>query len=184
MRGIGKCFRIYCHQNHKRWPELLSKFDKWLNGSVSDSTGYSPIDLMHNKPKPDLFKKFLTREADKLPPRKSIQEKAMKAYLRMKEKAAHRNRKREIGKALRNLQTVHLVLVKWQAVSDAVAGESSKFVRPYQGPFKVSKLYTPSAYGITEHRGRRAEYSIKILSNYTLESTEQTNDRNILMINT
>jgi hypothetical protein len=112
MREIGKFCRIYCHQNHKRWPELLSKIEKWLNDSVSDSTGYSPIELMHDKPKPDFLKKFLTKEADELPPLESFQEKAMKAYLRMTEKAAQRNRKRKMGKALWNPQIGDLVFIK------------------------------------------------------------------------
>jgi hypothetical protein len=41
MREIGKFCRIYSHQAHKKWPMLLSKIEEWLNGTTSDSTGYT-----------------------------------------------------------------------------------------------------------------------------------------------
>lgn len=31
MREIGNFCRIYCHQAHKKWPELLPKMEEWLN---------------------------------------------------------------------------------------------------------------------------------------------------------
>jgi hypothetical protein len=98
MREIGKFCKIYCHQNHKKWPELLPKIEEWINGSVSDSTGYAPVELMFDEPRPDVFKKFLVKEADQLPPCESLQDKVLKAYLRMKERAARRNLKRKSGK--------------------------------------------------------------------------------------
>jgi transposase InsO family protein len=39
MREIGKFCKIYCNKSHKIWPELLSEIERWLNGTVSDSTG-------------------------------------------------------------------------------------------------------------------------------------------------
>jgi hypothetical protein len=59
MREIGKFCRIYCNETHKRWPELLSHIEGWINGTLSDSTGYSPVELIFDSPKADLFEEFL-----------------------------------------------------------------------------------------------------------------------------
>jgi transposase InsO family protein len=35
MRELGKYFRIYCHETHKKWPELVPYIEDELNSSVS-----------------------------------------------------------------------------------------------------------------------------------------------------
>jgi hypothetical protein len=59
MREIGKFCRIYRHEAYKRWPELLSHIEGRLNGTLSDSTGYSPVGLIFDSPWPGLFEEFL-----------------------------------------------------------------------------------------------------------------------------
>jgi len=59
MREIGKFCHIYCNEAHKRWPELASHIEGWLNGTLSDSTGYSPIELIFDGPRPGLLKNSL-----------------------------------------------------------------------------------------------------------------------------
>jgi hypothetical protein len=61
MREIGKFCRIYCNETHKKWPELLSHIEGWINRMPSELTGYSPVEQMFNYPKPDLFEKFLKK---------------------------------------------------------------------------------------------------------------------------
>jgi transposase InsO family protein len=39
MKELSKFCRIYCHQNHKRWADLLSQIEQWLNKTVASSTG-------------------------------------------------------------------------------------------------------------------------------------------------
>jgi len=56
-REIGKFCRIYCNEAHKRWPELLLHIEGWLNGTLSNSTGYSPVELIFNSRRPDMFEK-------------------------------------------------------------------------------------------------------------------------------
>jgi hypothetical protein len=91
MRELNKFFRIYCTQNHKRWPELIPHIEKWINESVAESTGYSPIELMEGKCRPDLFDKLLKKDPDQLPQTEKAEEKALKAYARLKMKAERRN---------------------------------------------------------------------------------------------
>jgi hypothetical protein len=68
MRESGKFCHIYCNETHKKWQELLSHVEGWINGTPSDSTGYSPVELMFNDPKPDLFEKFLKKGLERKPP--------------------------------------------------------------------------------------------------------------------
>jgi len=41
---LSKFFRIYCHDNHTKWAELLPHIEEWLNKIVKE--GYSPTELM------------------------------------------------------------------------------------------------------------------------------------------
>jgi len=61
MREISKFCKIYCSQNHRKWAELLPKIEKWLNTTVADSTGFTPVELLLETKKPDLFEKILTK---------------------------------------------------------------------------------------------------------------------------
>jgi hypothetical protein len=72
MKDIGKFFKIYFFQNHRKWPELLPKVQEWLNHTMADSAGFCPVELMFNESRPDLFKKFLKKDADQLPPGDSL----------------------------------------------------------------------------------------------------------------
>jgi hypothetical protein len=43
---------------------------------------------MWDEPRPDLLREILSKTADELPPTESLQNKVLKAYLKMKERAA------------------------------------------------------------------------------------------------
>ena len=46
MKETGKLRKIYCHQPHRKWPELLPKIEEWLNDTVAYSTGYIRMELV------------------------------------------------------------------------------------------------------------------------------------------
>ena len=75
------------------WPELLSHIEGWLNGTLSDSTGYNPVELIFDSPRPDLFEEFLKKRSEQKPPAEGLQEKVLKACVRMKKKVAKRNKR-------------------------------------------------------------------------------------------
>jgi DNA polymerase elongation subunit (family B) len=154
MREIGKFCRIYCHRNHRKWPELLGKIEDWLNGTVSSSTGYTPIELMLGKPKPDLFQRIVAKSADQKSQEESAEDKALKAFLQMKLKAESRDRKRKLGRATWNPQVDDRVLVKRQNISNAEANTTSKFTELFEGSFRITRLIPPSAYEVTGQDGR------------------------------
>jgi hypothetical protein len=154
MTEIGTFCRIYCHEAHKRWPELLSHIEGWLNGTLSDSTGYSPVELIFDSPRPDLFEEFLKKGSEQKPPAENLQEKVLKAYIRMKEKAAKRNKRGKNSSSKWKPQVGDLVLAKCQAVSDAAGGITKKFARPYDGPWKVTRVINPTTYEVADEQGK------------------------------
>jgi len=60
-KELSKFFRIYCHENHKKWAELLPSIEEWLNKTVASSKGFSPLELMFVCRKPSLFDKLLPK---------------------------------------------------------------------------------------------------------------------------
>jgi hypothetical protein len=99
MRELRKYFRIYCNTTHKKWPELLPCIKEWLNSSVSETTGYAPIELLGGEPRPDIFRELLKNEPDQLPVEGTLAEKLLKAYAKSKSNGEKRNRKRKTGKS-------------------------------------------------------------------------------------
>jgi hypothetical protein len=88
MRELSKFFRIYCHDNHKKWAELLPHIEGWLNKTVAR--------LMFGDRKPSIF--------DMLPELKQdtsdIEDSEIKLereFSRIKRKAAERERTRKKG---------------------------------------------------------------------------------------
>lgn len=148
FKEIGAFFKICCFQNHRRWPELLPKVEEWLNHTRADSAGFCPVDLMFNESRPDLFKKFLKKDADQLPPDESLSDKVLRAYLRMKLKAFRRKKHQKRGQHEWKPQVGDLVPYRCQPVSEAAKGVTSKFTRPYEGPWRITKLIPPSSYEI------------------------------------
>jgi hypothetical protein len=65
----------------------------------------------------------------------------------MKEKVAKRNKKGKKSSSKWKLPQVgDLVLANCQAVSDAVDDTAKKFVRPYDGSWKVTRVINPTTY--------------------------------------
>jgi len=67
-----------------------------------------------------------------------VQEKVLKAYVRMKEKATKRNKRGKNSHSKWKPQVGDLVIARCQAVSNAADGTIKKFARPCEGPWKVT----------------------------------------------
>jgi hypothetical protein len=155
---------------HNKWPELIPLIEKWLNSSVSEATGYSPVELIFNEPKPDIFKQIIPKTLDQMPPQEKLEDKLLHAYARMKQRAADRKRRRKTGARKWDPQLQDRVLVRCQPVSDAALGLTSKFTRPYEGPYVVTKIVPPSAYEISDHKGKlRGLFNKEHLKRYLME---------------
>jgi transposase InsO family protein len=164
---VGKFCRIYCNRNHKTWAELIPHIEKWMNESISESTGYTPIELLTDKPRPDLFAKVITKDPDQLPQGEDRETRALKAYLRMKKRAERRNKRNKVGRHLWDPQLGDMVLAKHQTTSDAIAGVTSKFGHVFQGPFKITTFTPPAMFELTDLNGKiRGVFNKKALKPY------------------
>jgi hypothetical protein len=120
---------------------------------MSDSTGYRPVELIFDRPVPDLFEKFLKKGPEQNPLVDNLQEKVLKEYIKMKEKAAKRNKRGRNGTSNWKPQVGYLVLAKNHAVSDAADGIALKFVRPYDAPWEVTCVINSSTYEVADEVG-------------------------------
>jgi hypothetical protein len=96
MREIGKYCKIYCHTTQKKWPELIPKIESLLNTTISDLTGFTPVELMFNDIRPDIFSKILNKTKEQQPNNEELQNKIKLTYLTLKKKAAKRKRRRQV----------------------------------------------------------------------------------------
>jgi hypothetical protein len=79
---------------------------------------------MLKSPAPNLFAKFLPQSPEPRPKEETIAEKTMKAYARLKQRAAARKERRQRGTILWNPKLFDIVLVRTKPVSDASKGIS------------------------------------------------------------
>jgi hypothetical protein len=103
----------------------------------------------------------------------AVADKVLKAYSRMKLKADKRNKKRTTGRTRWQPQLGESVLVKCQPSSDAVHGITSKFQRPYEGPYLINKIINPAIVEIADHEGKvRGIFNLKHLKPYLAGRSE------------
>ncbi|PNF35642.1 hypothetical protein B7P43_G18254 [Cryptotermes secundus] len=164
MQEISKFCRIYCNITQKKWPELITQIEEWLNNLVSGSAGYTPVELMFGQPKPDVFEKILKKTTDQKPKEESLETKLLRAYAKLKPKAEEKKRRKTRSTNWEPQLNDH-VLVRMQPVSDATRGITSKFIRPYEGPYVITDVLLPSMFEISDlngkARGRFRKQSLK-----------------------
>jgi hypothetical protein len=161
MREIGKYCKIYCQTTQYKWPELIPKIESWLNTTISGSTGFTPVELMFNDIRPDIFSKILNETKDQQPNNEDLQDKITLAYFTLKKKAAKRKRRKQFGSTRWEPELNEEVLLKCQPTSDAALGIKAKFMTPYDGPWVITKVIPPSCYEIPDKEGKIRETSHK-----------------------
>jgi hypothetical protein len=126
---------------------------------------------MFDSPAPDWFAKVIPKFPSTREKEETIAEKTMKAYAKLKQRAAARKGRRHTGTTVWNPNVNDLVLVRTQPMSDASKGITGKFIRPYQGPWKVTNILTPSIFEITDQQGKiRGVYNKKSLKPFRSET--------------
>jgi hypothetical protein len=93
MRENGKYCKIYCHTTQKKWPKLIHKIEYCLNTTISGSTGFTPVELMFNDIRRDIFSKILNKTKERQPHNEDLQDKITLAYLTLKKKGAKMKRR-------------------------------------------------------------------------------------------
>ena len=78
-------------------------------------------------------------------PHESLSDKVLGACLRMQLKAGRRKKRQKRGQHEWGPQVGDFVLSGCQPVSEAAKGVTSEFARPYEGPWRITKLIPPSS---------------------------------------
>jgi len=167
MRELSKFCRIYCHDNHKKWAELLPHIEKWINNTVASGTGYTPTELMYGVKRPNVFDKVMPKVQGLEREEEDIVTKLEAAYAKMKQKAAARERRHKKGNAIWMPKLNEKVLVRTHPMSDAVKGMTSKFMHVFEGPYIITRLLDHSACELRDESGKlRGEFNKKQLRLY------------------
>jgi hypothetical protein len=120
MREISKFCKICCHQNHKKWTELVPYIENWLNTTISGSAGYTLVQLIFDEDRPDLFEKLIKKSSEQLPATETLEDTIYQAYARMRRKAEEMRRRRKNVTKQWKPQPNDKVLVKCQPTSDTL----------------------------------------------------------------
>jgi hypothetical protein len=80
----------------------------------------------------------------------------LRVYLRMKLKADRRKKRQKEDQHEWKPQVGDLVLSRYHPFSEAAKGVASKFMRPYEGPRRITKIIPPS-YDISSLNSRVRE---------------------------
>jgi hypothetical protein len=154
MREIGKACRIYCERNHKKWPELIPHIEAWLNKTVSDATGFTPHEMMYGGKAPRLFGELLPTSPEGETELLTQEQKECRAFARLKRRAEERTRRKKRGQRKWQPAVGEAILVETHYISDLNRGVTQKFMRPYEGPFRITKVVSPSIFEISDEKGR------------------------------
>lgn len=167
MKELSKFSRIYCNDNHRKWAELVSYIESWLNNTVASATGFTPTELMFGGKGSNVFENVLPVAPAQKHISEDSQTKITKAYETMKRKVITRKRKKRKGNAHWKPKLNDKVLLRTQPVSDATTGVTAKFFRPYQGPYIIAKIIPPSTFELADENGHiRGQFNKKLLKEY------------------
>jgi hypothetical protein len=133
----------------------------WLNSTVPNTTLYAPKELMFGTKRPNLFQGILPEVPEGEEKLEEVLHKIAKAHERMKQKVNKRERKRRRGSSNWKPRLQESVLLRIQPISDAVLGVTGKFIRPFEGPYFVSRIIPPSAFELTDGKGKiKGEFNL------------------------
>jgi hypothetical protein len=133
--------------------ELVPHIEYWLNNTVASTTQYTPLEILSGASGNNLFQKYLPLLPEGMTKDDEVQEKIVKAYERMKQKIQKRSKRRRGNSKWKPVMN-EKVLVRNHHNSDAVAGVTGKFIRPFEGPYIVRRLIPPSTVEVCDSEGK------------------------------
>jgi hypothetical protein len=146
---------------------LIPYIENWLNNTVASATLYTPTELLFGTERNNLFQKCLPKLLKGEMKHEEIQEKIAKAYERMRQQAHKRKNKRKHGNENWKPKIHDKILVRTQPNSDAIAGVTGKFIRPYEGPYMISKVIPTSTVEVCDGNGKfRGQFNLKSVKVY------------------
>jgi hypothetical protein len=153
---------------------MIPKIQKWLNSSISSSTGYIPVELFDQEPVPCIFKELLQKKPDQSPTEETLANKILKAYAKSKLKSEKRKARRRTGQNKWTPKVDERVSVRKQPTSDVRLGITSKFQRSYEGPYVMQATINPSLVELKDSMGNyKGLFNKKHLKRYHEANREE-----------
>lgn len=153
-KELGKYFRIYCHDNHRRWAEYIPFFQNAINNNYNETTGFPPI-MLGRGMKPT---RFWNREITK-PEHSNIalplQNKRDLAKERIKKMGVKRKERYDRQHKLTNFALGERVLLKSNPVAKRIDRTAKKFFRIYNGPHILHEKKGPHTFLVYDPRKQK-----------------------------
>lgn len=137
-RELARLFRTYCNVNQSKWPEYLEMFEKALNESYNDTTGYTPMELQMGKVPERIWDGHINRCSTQNLEVPEIVKK-IEAHKRIKNYADARTEKYNTEHKLVGFKVGERILLKALNVGHRYENTVAKFFRLYNGPFVLSE---------------------------------------------
>jgi hypothetical protein len=173
MRELSRVFRVYCSDDHKRWPEVLLWINRWFHEVTHESTGMTPTEV-HFGRKPervDLSVEFpeptgwTTRDVQQI-------------TLRALEKSGRRRKAHQKSRGYK-FSVGDRVLLRSPKTSDTRASLFHKFFHLYTGPFKISKWSGPNSCYLSDDAG--SEVGVHNFGNLKPNYSPHTHEISVLV---
>jgi hypothetical protein len=149
VREISQFCRVYCSDSHRKGAELIPLIESRLNNTVASAAGFTHTELIFGEKRANVFEKFLPEGPEDTSLSEDLQTKIAKAYEKMKGKINTRNKKKRKDNRHWKPKLNDKALLRAQPVPDVTAGVTAKFLRPYQGPYVVTKVTPRSTFELS-----------------------------------
>lgn len=153
LREVGRILRTYCHDEHKRWSEVLPEAETFLNLAYHDTLGVTPHQMMFSSPPPREIIKLI-----KFPEELNENLDIARIYNRVLHKAELRRKRQErtIRKPV-SYKVGEKVLIKNRQLPSSSEGIAKKLLLLYTGPYIVQRNNGNNTYLIVNPRNHKTK---------------------------
>lgn len=149
-KELGRLFRTYCDKSHRSWVGLLPDIEACYNSVTHTTTGYSPNEIVWGKGT------SLSTDVDKTKQDKldyqleTLQQIRQQARENINKVAISREKYYNRNHKLIQFEIGDLVKLKTFAKSDADKKITQKFVRLYEGPYRIGGVPYQNVYTLVD----------------------------------
>lgn len=148
MKELGRLCRLYCHQDHTSWVDLIPHLNRWLNEVPHRSIGVSPVEA-HTGQRPRRFDDGIVGVPHDLRRDNAYIQQVVRRTL---EREALARRRQQKGKTYQ-YQVGDRVLLKTHRVSDPLRKIFAKFKLLFDGPYTLTRSHGGNAFQLTDGNG-------------------------------
>lgn len=163
MARLGQAFRLYCSHKHTLWIEWLGLVERWINHTVHDSTGFTPVELQTGKAPVYEVPRLLGLNQDS---KVDMDWQIRMAQQRMRKAGLARGKQQKKVK-VEVFAPGEKVLLRVPGISNADRHEMGKLFELYQGPFIVRARVHENTYHLETNDGRfKGQHNVRSLRKY------------------